>query len=493
MKFLKEEPELMSSLRQQALSGAFWSFAERFGLLGVQFIVSIILARILSPAEFGLVAMITIFSLLAQLVVTSGFGQALVQKKDCSHLDESTAFWFNVFLGLLMMAVLYFAASGIARFYGEVQLVPITRVASFSLFVNSLGVVQNALIQKELLFKNRTIASVAGILISGIVSIMMALKGFGVWALAWQMLLNNVIRTGMLWMLCSWRPLFRFSSASFRALFQFGSKMLLSGLLATVFDNIYLLIIGKLYSATDLGFYQRAKEFVVASSNSLSTVIAQVNYPVLSKLQSDPRQMKNAFSQILQHALFVIFPLMVGIGVCAPNIIMFLLGEKWLPSIPYLRLLCVVGALFPIHLLNLNILMALGRSDLFLRLEIVKRVLLTAGILIAFRHGIIALLVAQIASSVIALFLNSHYSKKLLSYGLGKQIGDNAKVLGSSMAMGIFVYFAGKLSVGPVALALSMQVLLGALLFVAASWLLKDPVFSEWSARGLAYLRSKRS
>uniref|UniRef100_UPI0035623C50 oligosaccharide flippase family protein n=1 Tax=Pontiella sp. TaxID=2837462 RepID=UPI0035623C50 len=312
------------------------------------------------------------------------------------------------------------------------------------------------------------------------------------WALVWQMLINNVIRTAMLWLLCSWRPLFRYSAASFRALFRFGSKMLLSGLLATVFDNIYLLIIGKLYSATDLGFYQRAKEFVVASANSLSTVIAQVNYPVLSKLQNEPRQMRNAFRQILQHALFVIFPLMVGIGVCAPTIILFLLGEKWLPSIPYLRLLCVVGALFPIHLLNLNILMALGRSDLFLRLEVAKKVLLSTGILLAFRYGIIALLVAQIVSSSLALLLNSYYSKKLLSYGLGKQLADNAKVLGSSLAMGGGVYVAGRLFDGPVVLALSMQILLGAVLFVGASWLLKDPVFSEWSARWGAYIRSRR-
>jgi O-antigen/teichoic acid export membrane protein len=472
------------SLKSQAISGAFWSFVERFGLLGVQFIISIILARILTPAEFGLVAMITIFTLLAQQVVISGFGQALVQKKDCSHLDESTAFWFNIIVGVLMTAVLYLAAPWIARFYEESELIPITRIASFNLLINSFGVVQNALLQKELLFRKRTIASIVGITISGVISVFMALRGFGVWALVYQVLINNVIRTSMLWLVHSWRPLLRFSKSSFHALFKFGSSMLLSSMLNTLFDNIYLLIIGKLYSATDLGFYHRAKEFVVASANSLSLVIAQVNFPILSKLQHDHRQVQNAFSQILQHALFLIFPLMIGIGVCAPNLIQFLIGDKWMPSIPYLRLLCIVGALYPIHLLNLNVLMALGRSDLVLKLEVAKKILVTCGILIAFRYGIIALLIALVISSLISLLINSYYSHKLLAYGLLQQIQDNIKLFANSMVMGVIVYIIGSiLSMSP-SMNLFIQVAAGVSLFIFSAWILKDPVFSEWLERG---------
>lgn len=483
---------MTSSLKSQALHGAFWSFIERFGLLGVQFIISVILARILSPAEFGLVAMITIFTLLAQTVVVSGFGQALIQKKDCTPEDESTAFWFNLLAGAFMTSILFLTAPWIARFYQQPQLTAITRLASLSLLINSFSVVQNALMQKELLFKQRTIASIAGITISGITSIIMALQGFGVWALVLQVLLNNLIRTCMLWVVHPWRPLFCFSKTSFEALFRFGSNMLLSGLLNTIYDNIYLLLIGRLYSATDLGFYQRAKEFIVASSHSLTLVLSQVNFPLLSKLQNDPIQLRKTFSKVLRNGLFIIIPIMVGLGICAPNIIRVLLGEKWMPSVPYLQLLCVVGGLFPVHLLNLNVLMALGRSDLFFRLEVIKKILVTGGIFIAYRYGIMALLAAQVASSALALLINSYYTKKLAGYGLFRQLSDNRKMLLSSLVMGLLVYGLGNWIDGKSILKLFIQIPAGAAAFLVSSRILNDPTLSDWTELLTGKLKTKK-
>lgn len=468
------------TLKSQALHGAFWSFIERFGLLGVQFIVSVILARILTPDEFGLIAMITVFTLLAQVVVESGFGQALIQKHNTTHTDESTAFWFNLLAGCLMTLSLYLCAPLIASFYEQPQLDAITRVVAFNLIINSFGVVQNALLQKELLFRQRTVASLTGVIISGASGITLAMSGYGVWALVIQILANNLIRTLMLWIVHPWRPAFRFSMTSFKELFKFGSNLLLSGLSNTIFNNIYLLIIGKLYSAATLGFYQKAKEFILASATSFSQVIAQVNFPVMSKLQYEPERMRGTFREVLQNTLFFVFPSMIGLAITAPSIIHLLIGEKWMPCVPYLQLLCINGAMFPIHLLNLNIITALGRSGLFFRLELLRKVLVSISILITFRYGVIGLLCGQVATSLLALLVNCHFTYKYLNYGLLNQLKDNARMITNSMAMGILLLgIASWVKLSPAAL-LSLQLSAGIMFFFLLSWVLRDRVFTMW-------------
>jgi O-antigen/teichoic acid export membrane protein len=471
---------MTTPLKQQALHGAFWSFTEKFGLLGVQFIVSIILARLLSPSEFGLLAMVSVFSLLAQVVVESGFGQALIQKQDATHTDESTAFWFNLLTGCLMTLSLYFCAPAIASFYEQTELEAITRVVAFNLVINSFSVVQNALLQKELLFRQRTIASLTGVIISGAAGIIMAMNGYGVWALVIQILANNAIRTLMLWIVHPWRPAFLFSTASFRTLFKFGSNLLLSGLSNTIFNNIYLLIIGKLYSATALGYYQKAKEFILASSTSFSQVIAQVNFPVMSKLQEDPERMRGAFREVLQNTLFIIFPGMIGLAITAPSLIYLLIGEKWMPCVPYLQLLCVNGSLIPVHLLNLNIITALGHSGLFFRLEILRKILVSISILLTYRYGVIGLLYGQVTTSLLALLVNCHFTHRYLNYGLLNQLKDNARMITNSAAMGILLIgMTLWLKVSP-AVLLALQTAAGITLFVLLSWLLRDRVFTMW-------------
>ena len=479
---------MSSSLKKQAIHGAFWSFAERFGQQGVQFVTAVILARLLSPEEFGVIAMIAIFMALALAVIDSGFGTALIQKQDATHTDESTVFWFNILLGVLMAGCLFAAAPLIASFYDVPLLKPITRVFSLNLIINSFGIVQNSLLIKELAFKRRMHALMTSVVVSGAVGIFLAYQGFGVWSLVIQGLVMNGVRAVGLWVVHPWRPAFVFSGTSFRTLWRFGSKMLLSGLLATFFDNIYLMVIGKLYCAADLGFYQRAKRLMILTSQSLSQVVAQVNFPLLSRMQDDPDRMRRAFSKVLQTTLFVILPMMAGLAVVAPNFIYVLLGEKWMPCVPYLQILCIAGMFYPLHLLNLNVIVALGRSDLNLRLEIAKRMLTVFSILITYRYGVTAMLWGGLVCSLLALFLNTFYVHRFLQYGLFRQLQSVHKTVLACGFMAIVVWGVARVVDGPIFVELLLQVVAGGSVFIFLAWILKEPALLE----GLAVIKERQ-
>ncbi len=484
---------MSSSLKKQAVHGAFWSFTERFGQHGIQLVISIILARLLEPKDFGIVAMIMIFTMLARTVVDSGFGIALIQKQDATHTDESTAFWFNIFVGVLMAAGLSIAASWIAAFYDAPILTPILWVFSFNLFISSLGVVQNALLTKELLFKQRMGAVLAGTLVSGVVGVGMALKGCGVWSLVASSVVANGVTTMGLWVVHPWRPAWTFSIASFRVLFKFGSKMLLSGILTTVFRNIYLVVIGKLYSATDLGFYQTAKRLIVMTSQSLSLVVSQVNLPLLARVQNDRERMRHAFSKVLQTTVLVIMPLVMGLAVSAPSLIRVLLGEKWMPCVPYLQLSCINAVFFPFHLLNLNVITAIGRSDIHLKLELIKKVLIVFFILVTYRYGIMAMLWGQVVCSSLSLLLNTFYVHRFLQYGLVRQFCSIRKIFAASVLMMIVAWGVGRGVDWPAFGILSLQIAAGGVVFMLVEWLLKDPVFIEVMAIVVERFSRKKS
>lgn len=475
----------MSSLKKQAISGAFWSFAERFGQQGIQFVVSIVLARLLAPKDFGVLGMLTIFIALAQSVIDSGFGQALIQKQDADRTDESTVFWFNLASGAAMAAVLFFAAPWIAVFYDTPLLRPVTQLFSLNLIINSFGIVQNALLTKELAFKKRMKASMASLIVSGLVGVFMAWRGFGVWSLVGQQLTANLIRTAGLWMVHPWRPQFVFSRASFRVLWKFGSNMLASGLFYTFFVNIYFVVIGKLYSATELGFYERGKKLMVMTAHSLSQVVSQVNFPLLARMQDDPARMRRAFGKVLQTTMLVTAPMMAGFGVTAHNLIYVLYGEKWMPCVPYLQIMCIYSAFYPFHLLNLNVLLAFGRSDLHFRLETIKRVITILSIVIMYRYGVIGLLWGQVVCSAIGLMLNTYYVHRFLNYGLLAQMTSVRKILASSLVMAVAVWAVGHHAVGPAFVQLVLQVVTGGLVFVAMEWMLKEPVFMEATVSGM--------
>lgn len=477
----------MSSLKKQALHGAFWSFAERFGQQGVQFVISVILARLLEPKDFGVLGMIMIFVALAQSVIDSGFGQALIQKQAATHVDESTVFWFNIMSGLAMAAALCVAAPWIASFYDVPLLIPVTRLFSLNLIINSFGLVQNALLTKEMLFKKRMMAAMAGILASSVVGIAMAWRGYGVWSLIVQGLVMNAVYTIGLWMVHPWRPAFVFSPGSFRGLWKFGSNMLFSGLLTTFFDNIYMVIIGKVYSATELGFYQRGQRLMLLTSSSLSQVASQVNFPLMSKMQNDPERMQRAFGKVLQTTMLIVMPMMIGLAVVAPDFIRVLLGEKWMPCVPYLQLLCIVGVFFPMHLLNLTVVLALGRSDIHFRLELIKKVLIILSIAVTFRYGVIAMLWGQIVYSVLFLVLNTFYVGRFLQYGLLRQLESLRLIIIASGLMALAAWGAGHLFSWPAFGTLLLQTAAGMVVFLLFEWAFREPVFCE----GLAAVRSR--
>ncbi len=446
----------MTNLKQETAKGFFWSAIERFSVQGLQFLMGLVLARLLLPSDYGLVGMLAIFLAISQTFVDSGFSSALIQKKNRTDTDYSTAFFFNIGVGLFFYLVLFFTAPLIANFYDTPELTSLTKVIGLNVFITSLAVVQRAKLTIKLDFKTQAKASLTSVFIGGCVGIAMAYKGYGVWALVVQSLLRNGLNTIFLWFLSKWIPKAVFSTTSFKKLFSFGSKLLGAGLLNTIFQNIYLLVIGKLFSASELGFYTRAQQFQKMPSQNITGIIQRVTFPVLSSIQDDDEKLIKAYRSFIRLSAFVVFPLMIGLAVVAEPLIRLILTEKWMPTVPLLQLLCIAGMLYPVHAINLNILNVKGRSDLFLKLEIIKKILITIAILITFSFGVKAMVIGQIFTSFISFFINTHYSSKMINYGAWKQIKDMLPItiitllmaFGICMAMPIVDSDALKLLIG---------------------------------------------
>ena len=390
----------------------------------VQFIIGIVLARILSPEEFGLIGMITVFLAITQSFVDSGFGQALIRKKDADDTDFSTVFYFNFLAGILLFALFYLSAPAIAEFYKQPELKNIARVLGIIILINATSITQRTRLTKTVDFRRLMKVNVTAAIISGTVAIIMALTGFGVWSLVWRSIIGSIVQTIMLWYYNKWVPSLTFSRKSFKSLFSFGSKLLVSGLIDTIYRNIYLLIIGKFFSATELGYYTRADQFSRLASQNLSGTVQRVSYPVLSMVQDDNEKLKAGYKKLIMSVMFITFVIMLGLAAVARPMILILIGEKWLPSVEYLQLLCLGAMLFPLHALNLNILNVKGRSDLFLKLEVIKKGLAVPVILAGVFMGIRAMLIGMIILSFVAYFINSYYSGKLLRYPVREQIKD---------------------------------------------------------------------
>ncbi|MEJ2715533.1 MAG: lipopolysaccharide biosynthesis protein [Deltaproteobacteria bacterium] len=457
---------MVNTARNSTISGLFWSSIERIGHQGVQVLVSIVLARLLLPTEFGLIAMLTIFIALAQSFVDSGFGSALVQKQDVTHLDECSVFYFNILVGFLVGGLLFLSAPLIGAFYEVPLLVPLARVMSVTFVINAFGVIHTTLLTKRIDFKAQMKVSVIAAMLSGGIGIAMAYRGFGVWSLAAQSISNNLFRTTLLWLFLPWRPSWAFSFISLRSMFTFGSKLLFSGLLDTIYNNLYLVVIGRMFSATTLGYYTQADQAVRFPSGNLSKTIGRVTFPVFSSMQDSPDRLKRATRKTLTSLGMINFPLMIGMAVVAKPLVLVVLTDKWLPCVPFLQLLCIVGLLFPCHVINLNVLMALGRSDLFFRLEIYKKILITAVIFLTAPWGIIPMLYGQIVTSIAAFYMNSFYSGKLINYPTSEQIKDLLPMFFSAVVMGCAVLIAGYLPIQNSVAVLSLETLLGIIVYV---------------------------
>lgn len=459
----------MSDLKQKTISGLKWSTIERFSSQGIRFVLSVIIARILSPSDYGIIGMIMIFIEISNVFVAGGFGAALIRKQDRTDVDISTVFYYNIVISVLFYLLLFAAAPLIASFYGNEILVPIIRIVGLNIIIGAFGAIQSTMLNIEIDFKTQTKISVIALIISGTVGIIMAVKGFGVWTLVAQMLIQSVISTVLLWFFIQWIPKLVFSKASFRELFGFGSKLMLSGLIDTLYTNIYQVIIGKLFTSADLGFFTRAKTLAQLPSSNLTGVIQRVTFPVLSEMQNDIRKLETNYRKLLRMSAFVIFPLMMLLGGLSKPLVEILLTEKWLPAVPLLKTLCFAFMFYPIHAINLNLLQVKGRSDLFLRLEIIKKAVTTVILIITAPLGVFVMCVGIVVSSVIALVINTWYTGKLIQVGFFKQMGDILPILLISISAGM-ISLAPSLFTDKSYLILLLGTISGALFFAAGAF-----------------------
>lgn len=427
------------SLKQKTTKGLLWSSVERFSNQGMSFLFSVILARMLAPSDFGIIAMITIFFAVAQSFVDSGFSNALVRKTDRREEDFSTCFFFNIGVGIMAYIVLFLIAPLVANFYNQPILSPIIRITGLGVVLNSLCVVQQALFTIKIDFKSQAKVTLSATIMSGIVGVVLAYQGYGVWALVWQGVVLSLVRMGLLWLMSKWRPTTGFSKSSFNYLFGYGSKLLASGLLDTIYNNIYPIVIGKFYTPAQLGNYSRALSFAQLPSSNITSILQRVTFPVLSTIQDDIPRLQANYRRLLKLSAFIVFPLMTGLAAVAFPMIRIILTPKWEGCSLYLQIICFALMWYPIHAINLNLLQVKGRSDLFLRLEIIKKIVGVCIMCITIPLGITAMCIGMVASSLISLFINTYYTGKLIDFGYLKQMRDLLPVFFNSLLMGSIV------------------------------------------------------
>lgn len=428
------------SLHKKTAIGVIWNLLEQFGKRGISGIVTVVLARFLVPEEFGLIAMLTVFIQIANTLMDSGFRQALIQKKAADHTDFCTVFYTNIALGVLAYLILFSFAPLIARFYEEPRLILLIRVVGISIIINSFRIIQEAGLSKDLNFKVMVIASVPGSLISGVIAVGMAILGAGVWALVAHMLLAAFFTTLFLWFSYGWRPSLIFSVDSYKSLFGFGSKLFLSGLLNIIFQNIFVVVIAKMFSAQEAGYYFFAHKMQQIVVYQLNEAVLKVTFPALASIQDQQNKLKVGFRQLTQVLTFVVFPVVLFIAALAEPIFIVFLSDSWLPAVPYMQLLFISGLLVPLHSVNLNILKVKGRSDLFLYLEVIKKALVVIILLISTSYGIFAILFGKIVTSILGYIPNSFFAKKLVGYSLKEQIVDISGSFIISFVIGFTFY-----------------------------------------------------
>ncbi len=467
------------SLKQKTTKGLFWSSVERFSNQGMSFLFSVILARMLDPSDFGIIAMITIFFAVAQSFVDSGFSNALVRKTDRREEDLSTCFYFNIGVGIMAYIVLFLIAPLVASFYNQPILSPIIRITGLGVALNSLCVVQQALFTIKIDFKSQAKVTLSATIISGIVGVILAYQGYGVWALVWQGVVMSLVRMGLLWLMSKWRPTTGFSKSSFNYLFGYGSKLLASGLLDTIYNNIYPIVIGKFYTPAQLGNYSRALSFAQLPSSNITSILQRVTFPVLSTIQDDIPRLQANYRRLLKLSAFIIFPLMMGLAAVAFPMIRLILTPKWEGCSLYLQIICFALMWYPIHAINLNLLQVKGRSDLFLRLEIIKKIVGVCIMCITIPLGITAMCIGMVASSLISLFINTYYTGKLINIGCLKQMRDLTPIFINSLIMGGIVYFSIQISDNDI-LQLSLSIIIGVLSYIGGASMITRSELKEF-------------
>ncbi|AFV02094.1 capsular polysaccharide repeat unit transporter [Dehalobacter sp. DCA] len=472
-----------SSLKKKTIKGISWSMVDIFANQGFQFLIQIILARLLLPQDFGVIGMITVFIAISNIVIDSGLSNALIREKEVTQEEYSTIFYSNLVLAVVTYIVILFSANPISVFFKEPQLIPLLRVLAIVLIINSFGLVQRTMLVKKVEFKLQTRISIISNLFSGILSISSACFGFGIWSLVIRVMSLQFMQSFLLCLYNKWMPSFVFKIDSFKKFFSFGWKLLISGLIDTLYQNLYYVIIGRLFSAVELGYYTNAQKLRDVASTSITTSVQKVSYPVLCSIQDESELLRAGYRKIIRSSVFVTFPIMIGLAVIANPLFNILFRENWISSIPYFQILCLAGMFYPLHAINLNILQVKGRSDLFLSLEIIKKAIGVASIVIVLvlNLGIMGLLWAAVINSIIAYFINSYFSAELVNYSTIEQIKDILPILINASVMGVIVYFLQIIFPNSNMIKLAAQIIAGIIIYSGLSRLAKLEEFNDVS------------
>lgn len=441
---------MSNNLKKDTLKGVKWTAIEKISLQGIQFVIGLVLARLLMPSDFGIVGMLAIFISISQTFVDGGFSNALIRKIDRTEADYSTAFYFNIGIGLVCYGILYLISPLIADFFNVPILSDLLKVLSLSIFINSLSVVQIARLSVNINFRSQAYATLISVILSGCVGIWLAYNGYGVWALAWQTVLGALFKTIILWYQTRWKPALIFSSVSFKNLFSYGSKLLASNLIGTVYAHMTTIAIGKFYTAKDLGYYSRGQQFAHLPSTTVVDILGRVTFPIMSRFQNDDEKLLSIYRKYIKMTSMVIFFLLTLLAAVSKPLILILLTEKWLDATLFLQIFCFAFMFEHISKLNLNLLQVKGRSDLYLRLEVVKKIIAFLILIASIPLGVVAICLSKIVNGQIALFINTYYTGKLFNLGYVKQFGDFSKFFVVSLVSCLPSFLLTFMNISPV-------------------------------------------
>ena len=481
------------SLKSKTIKGTAWSAADAFLGQGVTFLVGIVLARMLSPDEYGLIGICLIFNTVLSGIVDSGFSNALIRKKDCTDVDYNTMFVTNLTISIVLYALLFVSSPLVSQFFNRYELTSLIRVTGLVLLANALSITQITILTKRIDFKTKTKASLVSAIASGIIGIAMAFMGFGVWALVGQILSKQILYTICLWVLTKWWPSLKFSFKSFHYMWGFGWKLLVSGLLNNIWNQLYQVVVGKFYSPATLGQYTRGQEYASIFSSNLTSIIQRVSYPVLSEIQDDKHRMVEGYRRVIKMTMFVTAICMISLGAVAEPLIYCLIGPQWHEAATYLPLICISMSLYPLHSINLNMLQVLGRSDIFLYLEILKKIIGILPICIGIFVDIYWMLIASILIGFVSLYLNSWYTGKALDYTFWKQLRDIAPSFGVAFTIALSVFFFKYLPISNWGI-LPMQIIVGVIVGIVTCRIIKIEEYKEINtiiAKSLNRIRNK--
>lgn len=464
------------SLKNKTIKGVGWSAADAFLGQGVTFIVGLVLARLLSPDEYGLIGICLIFTTVLNGIVDSGFSNALIRKKDVTDEDYNTMFMTNMAISIVLYILLFVSAPFVSDFFHRVELTALVRATGLVLFFNALSITQVTILTKKIDFKTKTKASLVSAIISGIIGIALAFMGYGVWSLVAQQLSKQLLYTLCLWVLNNWWPKFTFYKDSFKYMWGFGWKLLASGILNNIWNQLYQVVIGRYYTPSTLGHYTRANEYASIFSSNLTSIVQRVSYPVLAEIQDDKKRMIQGYRKVIKVTMFVTAVCMISLGAVSEPLIYTLIGTKWHEAATYLPLICISMSLYPLHAINLNILQVLGRSDIFLYLEVLKKIVGLIPIAIGIFSGIYYMLLISIFTGIICLYLNTWYTGKVLNYSFWKQLRDIAPSYFTAFIIAFAVYFLKYVAL-PHFVILLLQIFVGVITGVIISELFR---FNEY-------------